>query len=78
MADSMTATATFTKVEKAVRPAEIAYMFGVSEEYVRAACARKENPVPCVNVATQGRRNYYRIRPSVFAQWRVEEEQRNA
>ena len=53
-------------------------MFGVSEEYVRAACARSVNPVPCVNVATQSKRNYYRIRPSVFAQWRVEEEQRNA
>lgn len=68
----------YTAIERTETPAKIAAMFGLSEEFVRAACARKENPCPAVNVAVKSNKNYWRIHPSKFQMWLDEEERRLA
>jgi hypothetical protein len=61
--------------EKHLVPQDIAVMFGVSAEYVRAACNRgkDDHPLPHINTGTK-KRQHLRIRPSVFAKWLDDEE----
>lgn len=56
---------------------QIADLFGLSQEFVRAAAYRKTgNVLPKVNLKTKADgRNYYRIRPSRFREWLEREEQ---
>lgn len=65
------------EIEKSLLPKDIAEMFGVDDKFVRTACRRKgeaQHPLPCINVATPGKRDCFRIRPSVFKAWLAEEE----
>lgn len=61
--------------EKALCPHEIARMFGVSDEFVRAACLRDadNHRLPHINTGTK-QRKHLRIRPSAFAKWLDDEE----
>ena len=63
--------------EEPETPAQIAHRFGVSEEYVRANCAREENPIPHLEMGT-GSRHHYRIKPSRYLKWEIDEMYRTA
>ena len=58
-------------------PRRIAEIAGVGEEFVRAACARRKDPLPHVDVGRKGRR-HYRIRWEAFEEWYRKEETRDA
>lgn len=49
---------------------DIAVAFGVSDEYVRAACNRSadNHPAPHINVGTK-KRQHLKLRESDFAKW---------
>jgi len=46
---------------------------GITPEYIRECCYRKENAIPHLELGKRA----LRIRPSVFMAWLMDEEQRN-
>lgn len=64
------------EVEQFMTITEIAKLYNLPSEFVRAACKRTEgNILPCVNVKRKpSSRDYFLIRPSAFREWLTEEE----
>lgn len=64
----------YCQEDRPLPPKGIAAMFGVTAEFVRAACHRGPSYHPLPHTASGEVRPVLRIRPSVFAKWYEEEE----